>query len=637
MSNLPLNANNAALGATVVPGGVVFRTWAPRANQVYVIGDFSGWKPSKAGLLQAFGDGTWAGIIPGLGLNTPYQFHIVGPGSTGPKRDPRARLLAFQPPFPNCRCLVRDPASFPWHNTGWHTPQFNDLVLYQLHVGTFRIAAGATEGKFLDVALQVPYFAALGINALQLMPVVEFETEFSLGYNGSDYFSPENQYGLENPNALQNYLARINTLFANRGQPGYADVEAITGPDNQLRALIDLCHTWGIAVLFDVVYNHAGGFTNDDLSLFFFDRMPQGNNNDSLYFTDQGWAGGLVFAYWNQSVRQFLIDHAVSCYEEYRVDGLRFDEVTVMAQYGGWETCQNINDTLHFANPSAITIAEFWGDKAAAVRPSNSGGAGFHAAWQDELRNAVRSAIAQASGGAAAAVDLDAVGRAIQSATLPNQWRGVNCVENHDIIKAGESPRIPRLADPSDARSWYARSRSRLAAGLLFTAPGIPMLFMGQEILEDKQWSDNPANGLMPWWAGLESGDRAMVDFHRFTSDLIALRNSRPALRGEMVRVFHTNDGNRVIAFHRWLEGAGLDIIIVASLNEQTWWNYSIGFPSPGRWNEIFNSDIYDRWVNPWAAGNGGRIWAGGPPLHGMPASASVVIPANGFCVFAQG
>lgn len=163
------------------------------------------------------------------------------------------------------------------------------------------------------------------------------------------------------------------------------------------------------------------------------------------------------------------------------------------------------------------------------------------------------------------------------------------------------------------------------------------MLFMGQEILEDKQWSDNPADGLMPWWAGLEGGDRAMVDHLRFTSEMIALRKREPALRGEPVRVFHVHNDNRVLAFHRWLEGEGRDVIVVVSLREETWWDYAIGFPGSGRWIETFNSDVYDNWVNPMVAGNGGQVWAGGPPMHGMPTSTSVVIPANGFCVFVQG
>jgi 1,4-alpha-glucan branching enzyme len=75
---------------------------------------------------------------------------------------------------------------------------------------------------------------------------------------------------------------------------------------------------------------------------------------------------------------------------------------------------------------------------------------------------------------------------------------------------------------------------------------------------------------------------------------------------------------------------------VVATLSETTWYNYGVGFPGAGQWAEIFNSDVYDNWVNPIVAGNGGGITASGPPLHGLPASASIVIPANGFVVFAR-
>lgn len=91
-----------------------------------------------------------------------------------------------------------------------------------------------------------------------------------------------------------------------------------------------------------------------------------------------------------------------------------------------------------------------------------------------------------------------------------------------------------------------------------------------------------------------------------------------------------------MIAFHRWLEGSGEDVIVVATLAEVTWYNYGIGFPFAGSWREVFNSDAYDNFVNPIVAGNGGRISASGPPLHGFGASANIVIPANGFVVFAR-
>ncbi|HET6236272.1 MAG TPA: alpha amylase C-terminal domain-containing protein [Acetobacteraceae bacterium] len=130
--------------------------------------------------------------------------------------------------------------------------------------------------------------------------------------------------------------------------------------------------------------------------------------------------------------------------------------------------------------------------------------------------------------------------------------------------------------------------------------------------------------------------NRAMTDHLRFTQDLIRLRQNQPALRGDNVNAFYASDTDRVLGFHRWLEDAGLDVIVVASIAESTWHNYKLGFPAAGWWAEVFNSDVYDKLVNPWVAGNGGGVQADGGPLHGFIAPASVVIPANGVVVFAR-
>jgi 1,4-alpha-glucan branching enzyme len=106
------------------------------------------------------------------------------------------------------------------------------------------------------------------------------------------------------------------------------------------------------------------------------------------------------------------------------------------------------------------------------------------------------------------------------------------------------------------------------------------------------------------------------------------------ALRGENIQVFHIHNGNRIIAFHRWIENVSQDVVVVASLNESTFYEYQLGFPGSGSWLEIFNSDIYDHWVNPNGAGNGGQIAAQGPPTHGLPCSAKIVIPATAILVF---
>jgi 1,4-alpha-glucan branching enzyme len=113
------------------------------------------------------------------------------------------------------------------------------------------------------------------------------------------------------------------------------------------------------------------------------------------------------------------------------------------------------------------------------------------------------------------------------------------------------------------------------------------------------------------------------------------LRRGYPALRGDNVNPYYVSDNDRVLAFHRWLDGTGQDVIVVVSLAETTWWNYTLGFPIAGFWYEVFNSDVYDNWVNPWVAGNGTGVQASGVPMHGFTTSASVVIPANGVVVFA--
>jgi 1,4-alpha-glucan branching enzyme len=392
-----------------------------------------------------------------------------------------------------------------------------------------------------------------------------------------------------------------------------------------------------MAVLFDVVYNHAGGGF-DDQSMYFLDRAKHTSNNESLYFTDQGWAGGLIFAYWQARVRQFLIDNARFLVEQYHVDGMRYDEVSVIDAYGGWEFCQELSSTIRVAKPNAIQIAEYWGaSRWLAVTPTSEG-MGFDAAWNDRLRLAVRHAIGAASTGSGATIGMQQIAESLSPPqNFSAAWRAVNSVEDHDVVFSGREQRIAAVGDGSDARSWWARSRARVATGIVLTAPGIPMLFMGQEILEDKQWNDNArfAPESLIWWDGLLA-ERTMRDQLAFTRDLIQLRLAQPALRGETLDVYHVREDTRVLAFHRWIPETGQDIVVVASLNDSTFGSYQLGFPSAGRWRELFNSDYYDTFPNPQVAGNGGSVFADGPAMHGLASSASVVIPANAVLVFGR-
>ncbi|MCK6499932.1 MAG: alpha amylase C-terminal domain-containing protein [Nitrospira sp.] len=630
------------MGAQLAPGGATFRVWAPGAQWVHLVSDLSGWNPTIENALTRDPQGYWAGFWPGFVEGSAYKFYVVGLGSSGYNRDPYARELTDDPPFPYANCVVRDPRLYPWHDRDWRPPPFHHWIIYQLHVGSFWSPGGPQErGTFLDVAEKLPYLADLGINAVQLLPIVEFNTQFSLGYNGTDYFSPENDYGV--PAAeLPGRLARLNELLASKQQPAL-ELSQLDGPANQLRCLVDLAHLHGLAVIFDVVYNHAGGAWgepgNEMGSIYFFDRRPVGDNNDSLYFTDRGHAGGLCFAMWRSEVRQFLIDNAKFLFEEYHIDGLRHDQVSVLDEENrgsGWLFCQHLTNTCHALRPESLQHAEYWPVNSWVVRGTADGGAGFDTCYHDGLREAVRGVLAAAANGADARVSLDAVRDALWPPGLSESWRGVQNLETHDEVYRDRKPRIATLADRSRPYSWYGRSRARVATGLLLTAPGIPMLFMGQEFLETQPWADDIQNHpqLRIDWAGLNRGERAMVDFHRFVRELAWLRRTYLGLTGEGYHPFYVHNDDRILAFHRWVPGSGSDVVVVASLSERTRDGYRIGFPRVGRWKEVFNSDVHDHWVNPWCQGNGGGIDAQPEPRHGLPASAELVLPANSLLVF---
>lgn len=623
------------MGATLVAGGATFRCWAPNAKSVHVLGDFNQRVRDDAALLTRDQQGHWLGFIPGVKDRQRYMFYVVGSGSEGPKRDPYAREL--ESPFP-AECIIRR-TDFPWHESGYVTPPFHEFVIYQLHVGTFFTPNLPRKGgTFLDVARKLPYLAELGVTALQLLPIQEFQTSFSLGYNGTDYFSPEMDFAVAEAE-LPAYVAEVNKLLDAKGLRRYQAAD-LRGEMNQLKALVDLAHVHGLAVLLDVVYNHAGGDFGDQ-SLYFFDRQdPAGGQRNSLYFTDIGHAGGLVFDYAKPEVRDFLIQNAKFFLSEYRIDGYRYDQVSVIDHDGaphGWRFCQDLTSTLHAHRPATLHLAEYWGVNPFIVAPTPAG-AGFDTTLTDGLRLAIRDVIGHASAPDERPLNMAGLAKSLWPEGFAEAWRFVQGPENHDLVYKGREPRIARLGDPSNARSWFARSRARVSTGLSLTAPGIPMLFMGQEFLEDKQWADDFVShrDLLLHWAGLDQGDKQMLDHLRFTRDLLALRRRLPALRGQGFRVTHVHDQNRVLAFHRWVEGEGQDVMVVLHLSNFTRVGYRIGLPGMGAWREVLNSDAYENWINAGVAGNQGRVVASEHPLHGFRDSAAIVLPANSILMFTR-
>ena len=124
MTVQPSDLVHAPMGGTLVPDGATFRAWAPRATAVHVSGDFNGWRQNAASRMAPIGGGHWASFVPGLKEGDQYLFYVEGLASSGYKRDPRARLLTFEPAFPACNSVLRNAGRFPWHRAQFVPPAF---------------------------------------------------------------------------------------------------------------------------------------------------------------------------------------------------------------------------------------------------------------------------------------------------------------------------------------------------------------------------------------------------------------------------------------------------------------------------------------------------------------------------------
>ncbi len=362
-------SNDTPLGAALVPRGATFRLWAPGALAVHVAVDGAGrpgpdWAPTDDNLLVRDAAGCWAGFFPGVSDGAGYRFWVVGEGGAGYKRDPRARELELDA-YPDCDCIVRGGSEpYPWHDEGFRPVPFHEAILYQLHIGVFYASDGKTDlrphrvSKFLDVLGRLEYLAALGVTAIQPLPVVEWQGEHSRGYNNTDFFSPEMDYAVRS-DELAPYLAQANRLLRQKGFTEIDVVHLLT-QENQLKALVDLCHVCGLAVALDVVYNHAGG-PFDDQSMRFLERPANHEwwDPDAYFIGGDGWAGGRIFDYARDEARQLLIDNARWFLEEFHADGFRYDEVSVCTNNGGGGFCQEITGVVRGTKDTAIQIAEY--------------------------------------------------------------------------------------------------------------------------------------------------------------------------------------------------------------------------------------------------------------------------------------
>jgi 1,4-alpha-glucan branching enzyme len=589
-SNAAVPSPHGGMGAVLHAEGTTFRVWAPHAAAVSVKGSFNGESADATPLARDGDSGYWSADVPGVKAGDTYRFVIrTEDGRTLERRDPYARDLTNSVGV----CIVTDPA-FDWGDDGFRMPPWDELVIYELHVGTFNDQDEDAEPGTVDSVIhKLDYIADLGFNCIEIMPSSEFAMSHSLGYNPAHIFAVEEAYG---------------------------------GPEG-LKRLVKEAHARGMAVILDVVYNHFGP---SDLDLWQFDGWTE-NGKGGIYFYED-WRSSTPWGdtrpdYRRGEVRQFIRDNALFWLEEFRFDGLRWDATGQIRNANGgnhpgddlpegWEMICWVNREVNARQPWKLLIAEDLQTNAAVTRHPDQGGAGFDSQWDAQFVHPVREAVITPDDGAR---HMHAVAHAIGFSYDGDPVKRVIYTESHDEVMNGRA-RVPHEINVGNAESWESQKRSTLGAALMFTAPGIPMIFQGQEFLEDGWFADTvPLD-----WSKLQR----FPGIHRLYRDLVHLRRNAwgatSGLRGPNVRVHHVNDADKVVAFHRWNGGGpGDDVIVVANLANRAYDEYRVGVPRGGEWKVRFNSD-WNGYSPDFGSHHSWHAEADDIPWDGMPLSIGI-------------
>src|SRR6476646_6683905 len=450
-------------GANIAQSGVTFTVWAPDAKQVavHVAG---GAAAGDHALTRLEGErGVWSVTVPGVVAGDRYGYRLDG---ADPLPDPASRA---QPDGVHGLSEVVDPATFAWQDANWPGVALPDFVLYEIHVGTF-----TPEGTFDAIIPRLSQLAALGVTAIELMPVATFPGRRNWGYDGVHLYAPQHSYG---------------------------------GPEG-LRRLVNAAHGFGMGVVLDVVYNHVG---------------PEGHYLGAYgpYFTEvyrTPWGRAVNYDGWGSDpVRRWAHDNALYWIAEFHIDALRLDAVQGIYDFGALAFLEELSDEVHELGRrlgrKVQLMAESDLNDPRLIRPPDQGGYGLDAQWADDVHHTFHVALTgerhgyyQDFAGIATVADVyrepffyarryaphrDRIhGRS--SAGVPRQ-RFVVAVQNHDQV--GNRPLGERLAAlvPSD--------RQRLAAALVLLSPYIPLLFMGEEYGETA-----------PFLYFIEHGDAELVE-----------------------------------------------------------------------------------------------------------------------------
>jgi 1,4-alpha-glucan branching enzyme len=663
--------------------GFRFAVWAPNAQAVevvfgdpeigYIADDGTGIDPKRPVItLKRAADGIWSATPkddPELGrfqelLGAPYMYRIkredgsvayrtdlhsrgqIGTGDENPRGAPFAgpvsklngvvscslvidtEMVAANI-APNAEIISEDEFWRDEFNHGTPFPtSIDDMVIYELHVGSLGFGQDR-PGNFEDALALLDYLVALGVNAVELLPIAEASGTRTWGYGNSHHFA----------------------------------IESSAGGRDKFRHFVRACHQRGIAVIVDVVYNHY--VADGERAQWEYDSTRPENNiyywyegKPSDYPTPDGgyvdnMSTGFAPRFHEEMVRRLFTSSAAALVIDFHVDGFRVDQTTSIHAYSvlhadgrpagaanteGARFLRELSRTLRLIKPSTLLTCEDHSDWVLVTEHPDGAGLGFDATWYsnfyhnligdtgrgEDCANLLRTA--GMGGDGVLAMDRFA------STLLASARKTIVYHESHD--EAGNSEHSGRTlmvaiaaekgAQPPEGElRRIAEARCRFVAGMTFLSPGTPMFLMGEEIGAVKDFT---YDGFLENREDLH-GERAGNGRHlfRFYSDLIRLRRRHRALSIPNIELRHVHNADRVLAFHRW--GGPEHYLIISTLSDAGYPDgYTVTVPDDARglWREIFTSD---------ASLYGGSGISNSEELSAAEGTLTVKLPARSFIV----
>ncbi|HEX3394018.1 MAG TPA: malto-oligosyltrehalose trehalohydrolase [Acidimicrobiales bacterium] len=417
----------------------MLEVWAPKAQAVDVVvgeGRTAMNGPDERGWYRT-------AAVAEIDTGADYAFSLDG---GPPLPDPRSPWQPHGVHGPSRRV---DHGVFAWTDAAWAAPELADVVVYELHVGTF-----SPEGTFDGAIAHLDHLVALGITAVEVMPVAEFPGRRGWGYDGVHLWAPHSAYG---------------------------------GPDG-FKRLVDACHARDLAVVLDVVYNHLG---------------PDGNYLPQFgpYFTDRystPWGEAVNFdGPDSDDVRDFVVDNACMWVRDYHVDGLRLDAVHAIVDTSAVHVVEEVADAVHRLAADlgrrAWVVAESDLNDPRVVRGPELGGWGCDAQWSDDFHHALHALLTRERTGYYADFgSLAQLAKALRQAYVYDGCRSQHRRRRHGRPPTGlaatrffgfaqNHDQVGNRATGERSAALMGTGRLKIAAALVLCSPFVPMLFQGEE------------------------------------------------------------------------------------------------------------------------------------------------------------